>query len=74
MSSMVQNGRTRLGRKLLAASRMGSNVKKLGSQDAEIIFDTGKTIEDTEKMRQSQSLKDFDKLLDGDSNDVSSFQ
>lgn len=57
----VDSGVGRVGRKLKAARRLGTQMKKLGSKD--VFFDTSKGIDDIEKKRQEDALDDFDKLL-----------
>jgi len=53
-----------VGRKLKAAARMGTRMKKLGSSKDDIVFDTSKSFSETMKMKEKQSMKDFDKLLE----------
>jgi hypothetical protein len=57
----LESGVGRTQRKLLAARRFGTKLKRIGSRD--IFFDTSKPIEDTEQKRQQDALDDFDKLL-----------
>lgn len=53
-----------LGRKLKAARQMGTNMKRLGASDEDIIFDTKQPIQEVEKVKQQKALDEFDKLLE----------
>jgi len=61
-------GNSRIGRKLRAASEMGTQMKRIGANSKDIVFDTSKPIEETERKRQDNALEEFDKLLDSDDN------
>jgi hypothetical protein len=55
---------TKLGRKLKAAQKMGTKMKRLGASDDEIIFDTKQPMQEIEKVKQQNALDEFDKLLE----------
>jgi len=55
---------TYLGRKLKAAKKMGTEMKRLGAGQDEIIFDTKQSIQEVEKVKQQSALDEFDKLLE----------
>lgn len=57
----LSSGMGNINRKLQAATKLGTKLKKLGSKD--IYFDTSKPIEEADKKRQEDALDDFDKLL-----------
>jgi hypothetical protein len=53
-----------LGRKLKAARQMGTKMKRLGTSEEEIIFDTKQSMEQMEKVKAERALDEFDKLLE----------
>lgn len=62
---MLDNGVfTKLGRKLKAAQKMGTKMKRLGASDDEIIYDTKQPMQEIEKVKQQNALDEFDKLLE----------
>lgn len=61
---LEKNVFTQLGRKLKAAKKMGTKMKRLGANEDEIIFDTKQSMQEIEKVKQQNALDEFDKLLD----------
>ena len=61
-------GNDRIAQKLKAATKLKSNVRQIGSDKKEIVFDTSESIEKTQSRKQKQELDDFDKLLGKDDN------
>jgi hypothetical protein len=57
----LSSGMGSVARKLQSAKKLGTKMKKLGSND--IYFDTSKPIQEVEQKRQEDALDDFDKLL-----------
>mmetsp|Transcript_963 Transcript_963/g.1480 ORF Transcript_963/g.1480 Transcript_963/m.1480 type:complete len:576 (-) Transcript_963:2587-4314(-) len=51
-----------LAGKLLSAKRYGSKMQQLGSND--IIFDTGKPLDELERKKEQDAMDEFDKLLE----------
>ena len=51
-------------RKLMAASRMGKRLKQLGTGSRDIVFDTRKEFAEVEKQKETDAMKEFDKLLE----------
>mmetsp|Transcript_22138 Transcript_22138/g.30810 ORF Transcript_22138/g.30810 Transcript_22138/m.30810 type:complete len:613 (+) Transcript_22138:32-1870(+) len=65
----------KIAKKLKAASKKGTSMKQLGANKNDIVFDTKKsTMEELEKKKETDALKEFDKLLEKDGDDASSFQ
>eukprot|EP00956_Cyclotella_meneghiniana_P000760 scaffold816_cov43-Cyclotella_meneghiniana.AAC.10 len=52
-------------RKVLAASRMGKRMKQLGTGSKDVVFDTRQEFVEVEKVKETQAMKEFDKLLEG---------
>ena len=52
-------------RKVLAASRMGKRMKQLGTGSKDVVFDTRQEFVEVEKTKETQTMKEFDKLLEG---------
>ena len=52
-------------RKVLAASRMGKRMKQLGNGSEDVVFDTRQEFVEVEKTKEMQTMKEFDKLLEG---------
>jgi len=72
--TVLDGGGGKIAKKLKAASKKGTSMKQLGSSKDDIVFDTKKsTMEELEKKKETDALKDFDKLLEKD-DDTSSFQ
>ncbi|KAL3762758.1 hypothetical protein ACHAW5_002263 [Stephanodiscus triporus] len=55
-----------VGRKLLSAARFGKRMRQLGpGGESDIVFDTSKGLDELDKVREREAMKDFDKVLDG---------
>jgi hypothetical protein len=50
-------------KKISAAQKMGTKLKKIGSSSKDIVYDTSAKMEDVQKKKASSELDDFDKLL-----------
>jgi len=59
----LQVGGAKIRRKLKAAQKLGSKLKRLGRDD--IYYDTTQSMEDLDKMKSTEDLNAFDKLLQG---------
>eukprot|EP00956_Cyclotella_meneghiniana_P032354 scaffold88502_cov38-Cyclotella_meneghiniana.AAC.2 len=51
-------------RKVLAASRMGKRMKQLGTGSKDVVFDTRQEFVEVEKVKETQAMEEFDKLLE----------
>lgn len=54
-------------KKIAAAKKMGSKIKRIGSSKDDIVYDTSSTMEENEQKKAKSELEDFDKLLDASS-------
>mmetsp|Transcript_17880 Transcript_17880/g.27625 ORF Transcript_17880/g.27625 Transcript_17880/m.27625 type:complete len:616 (-) Transcript_17880:97-1944(-) len=73
--TVLEGSGGKIAKKLKAASKMGTSMKQLGASKNDIVFDTKKsTMEELEKKKETDALKEFDKLLEKDGDDASSFQ
>lgn len=64
--SALGSGVNSLARKLNAAKKMRTQMKQLGANEDEIVFDTRRSMEETEQSKEKISLDEFDKLLGSD--------
>lgn len=53
----------RIAKKLRSAQLFGSSIKKLGTTNSEIVYDTSQAIADDEAKREEAALKDFDQKV-----------
>ena len=58
----------RIAKKLKAAAKLKLNVKQIGSDKNDIVFDTSESIEEIKSKKERAVLDDFDKLLGKDDN------
>jgi hypothetical protein len=51
-------------RKLVSAARFGKQMRQLGTGDgSDIVFDTSKGLDELDKVREREAMRDFDKVL-----------
>jgi hypothetical protein len=60
LESSLQSGE--IGRKIAAARKMGTDLKKLGAAE-DVVFDTRKPMEEIQRNRENSALDDFDRKL-----------
>merc|ERR1719291_251797 len=62
--AVLERGAGSVKRKMLAAKKIGSRVKRLGSGSRDIVFDTSREMAEVESVKQKSEMKDFDDMLE----------
>ncbi|EJK50155.1 hypothetical protein THAOC_30900, partial [Thalassiosira oceanica] len=70
--NLLENGAGNVKRKLTAARKFGSKMKRLGTGSRDVIFDTSKDFAEVERVKESNDLDAFDEKLRSSSSSSSS--
>ncbi len=62
--ALLERNAGSIKRKLAAAARFGRRMKQLGSGSGDVIFNTTMDLNELEKIREKDTMKDFDKVLE----------
>jgi hypothetical protein len=63
VQSNIGRASGRIARKLRSAQQFGLNMRRLGKNKSDIVYDTSKDIADIEAVKEEQSLQEFDQRV-----------